>query len=268
VEKQTQAKPSWILIIVGMLLIIYGILCYTTIVPNGFHKEFGFVFVGLGLAAIFWGTYISRTKKKVLLTEKLTVVEEAGVLRRGLGAIVSGSLFLAFFVGTLLFLGPNPETTWIDGQPYVFGGTVPVILAIFLIIGGSIISAFLVGMAILLIGRHKVAVTPILAVSEKNPTIYDETAGTMILAYNFGIIFGGIIKSLAGRSNFILSEEGIVFFRPTGLTLVRWKKFKSYSANRETSEFTLKRGMARISLTSQQQFAEVNKILSDHINTS
>ncbi len=266
--KQTKARANWILVIVGLLLVIYGVLCYTTFIPNGFHKDFGFVFFGLGVAAISWGLYVSRTSKKVILTEKIKVTEEPGAIRKAIGATIYASLFVVFFVGTMLVLGPNPETTWIGGQPYVFGGTMPMGVALALILGGSIAGAMLIGMSVLFIGRRKVLVTPLLVVAEKNPTIYDGTAGQMILVYNFGVVFGGIIKSLAGRSNFILSEEGIIFYRASGLTLARWRKFKFYKSNRETGEFKLSRGTGEVNLTSQQQFDEVNKILSEHIRTS
>jgi hypothetical protein len=267
-EKQTQARPNWILIIAGLLSIFYGILCGTTIIPNGFHKDFGFVFIGLGIVALYWGLTVSRTKKKVILNEKIMVTEEPGVLRRFVGITVSLAVAFGLLIEIMLMIGPNVETTWIGGQPYVFGGTIHMLAALFYIIGGSTVAGLLLGMAIIYLGRRKVLVTPRLAVGEKNPTFYDEAAGQMILYYNVGVVFGSIIRSLAGRSNFILSDEGIVFYRASGLTLARWRKFKSFESNRETGEFKLKRIINKVSIFSQQQFDDVNKILSDHIKTS
>lgn len=106
------------------------------------------------------------------------------------------------------------------------------------------------------IGKKKFSVKPVLVIGEKNPTYWDTQ-----FFYNFGLVFG----VRARESNFILSEEGIVNYKWFGLLLIRWEKFTSYKANPETYEFKLKLKRGEINLLSNQQFNEVNKILSEHL---
>ena len=111
---------------------------------------------------------------------------------------------------------------------------------------------------------RKIPVTPLLAIHEKNPTRWDDKEYQLLLEHNFGFVFGNILRGFAGRSNFILCEEGIVtqrFIRPI---LFRWKRFNSYIFNSDSSEFKLKfpkKRMGELIITSKQKFDEVNRIL-------
>ena len=71
-------KINWIFVIPGILLAFYGILCYSTLVPNRFHKDFGYVFLGLGCALIAWGIYIGHVKE-IKISDKLIVYDKPGI---------------------------------------------------------------------------------------------------------------------------------------------------------------------------------------------
>ena len=140
------------------------------------------------------------------------------------------------------------------------------ILAIALIIVGPLIGALLIGFAVLFVGRSRVPVTPILAIAE-NSTYWDTPEGGFVLFWNFGLIFGSLIKSFARKSKFLLSQEGVVFYRISGPTVVRWEKIKAFKADRANSLFQLKRNIGNwLTLVCTQHFEEANKILSDHVN--
>nr|MDO8132766.1 hypothetical protein [Candidatus Njordarchaeum guaymaensis] len=148
---------------------------------------------------------------------------------------------------------PEPET------PSLF------LRALILLFVGSIGGGILVGELILFGGRERVPVTPILAISE-NSTYWDTPEGGFILYWNFGLIFGSLIRSFARKSKFLLSEEGVVFYRITGPTVVRWEKIKAYKADPANKLFHLKRNVGNwLPLVCTQHFDEANKILSNRV---
>jgi ABC-type multidrug transport system fused ATPase/permease subunit len=181
----------------------------------------------------------------------IVVFEEVGVLRRLTGAIMAAIVFLVIFFG-VIFTVPEPE-------PSSFLPT------LILLIGGSWVIALIVGFIILFTGRKRAQVKPILAISE-NSTYWDTPEGGIMLFWFFGLVFGSIIKSFARKSKFLISEQGVVFYRMTGPTVVRWKNIKSYKIDRSNNIFSLNRGKGIwLTLVCTQNFDEANKILSNYI---
>jgi hypothetical protein len=178
------------------------------------------------------------------INEKISVHEPAGIGKKLLvSALVVFSFFATFFVGGQYFLVDAVQNGQLSYPVAIILFFVVLFIPVILLVFWSTF------------GR-KTTATPIIVAGRAKPGFE---------FYWFGIV-GALVGEKVGRSKFVLCEEGVVIAHSFGPILHRWEKIRSFSADQNTKQYTLRLGyLNRTMFRANKSFSEVERILSERI---